>query len=145
MAASLFQARSTKPSGRGMLWRQMASFLTSLVTCQTLLAAGRKIGHVARTEPAAFTFFVGDENFAGYDVQDFVDHVMPMETAGRARPGDDRRIPSGLVASRFERACGVPSMIQSAGSGAGSSSSIGGNGKNDGMRHEILRDITSGH
>jgi hypothetical protein len=39
---TLFQARSTKPKGRGMLWRHTASFRTSLVTCQMLwLPAGK--------------------------------------------------------------------------------------------------------
>jgi hypothetical protein len=38
-------------------------------------------------------------------------------------------VPSALVASRFERACGVPSTIQCGGIGAGMSSSLAGAAK----------------
>ena len=42
-------------------------------------------------------------------------------------------VPSALVARRFERACGVPSMIQCAGMGAGSSSTSAGTAKTTGF------------
>jgi hypothetical protein len=101
-SANLVQARSKKPSGRGMLWRQTATlshFLRHMPQALRL-PAGEKC-HVARPEPADLAFFVGDEDFAGDDVQRFIQRVMPVEAAGGARPGIHR---SGAVrASRQTR------------------------------------------
>ncbi len=129
----LFQARSAKPASRGMLCRQTANFLTCSGTCQSAAAAGGKEHHVARPDAAHIAVLVGDENFARDHVHRLIDRVMPFEAAGRARPRHDREVPSALVASRFERACGLPSMIQCGGIGAGSSSTSAGTAKTTGF------------
>ena len=139
---SLFQARNAKPSGRGMLCRQTASFLHLLGHMpEAWLPAGKNTmspGPSRRCSPFSSVTKTSPEMMCRVSST----AVMPVKPSGRARPRHDRRrCRRRSCASRFERACGVPSMIQCGGIGAGISSTSAGAAKTIGLGHGMLTPI----
>ena len=90
--AILFHSTKSLPNGPGIVWRHIASFLTSLGTYQTLwVPAGKKAMSPGRRR-RSLPFLVSDKDFPGYDAHGLVNGVMPVETSSSTRPsGNPRR------------------------------------------------------